>query len=851
MKKKSNSQSAFLNLRVFIGLFIALAGVFLALLGAGAFSSATAQGPSQNQSSQSDNLAQTGTQARLFHPYHRTPWTPRTQPLPPLQAPLLPTIQLDTTAWTAIGPAPLNSATFTGNVSGRITGVAAHPTDANTIYVAPAGGGVWKTTNGGTNWTALTDMQSTLSMGALAIARSNSMMIYAGTGEANNGQDSNFGRGILVSTNGGTSFTLNAGPSGVFNTNRMTCSRIAVHPTNANIAYAAMANQGINSVFTDGITGVYKTTDGGSNWTNVTMANGKDSLFPWSDVVVDPNTPSTVYAAVGDQFGADSNGVYKSTDSGATWTLLNAAHAPVGASFGRISIAISKAQNANVLYIAAAAPPPPEPTATPRGTPTPTPTATPTPTPTSTPNGALARFVRSDNGGSTFTDLTAGTPNYMGSQGWFDTTLIVDPTNSAIVYAAGAAGANSMLRSTNSGANWTDISHTDVMVQPHVDHHGVDFDANGKLLDGDDGGIYRLDNPTEPTWTNLNGNLDTIQFMGIGLHPTNPFIVIGGSQDNGTELYTGTLVWIATEGGDGGRATFSPTNSMRAYHQIPNGSFGPNFFRRSDDGGVTWVTKTTGIVVDENVQNFYAPFAVDPGNGNRVLYGTNRVWETTDAGDSWTPISHVLNSGAFAFVDTVAIAPSDANTVYASTGGSSAPISQVFVTINHGAMWTLRDLPRGSGRVNEIQVDPANAQIAYAVVNRFNGGHVFRTTDGGANWTNISGTGGGALPNLPVWSIQINNSTSPSRLYIGAEDGVYTSTDLGVSWSRLGTGLPNVQVFQVAFNASLHILGAATHGRGAWEIQIAAGPTPTPSPRPTPTPRQHPTVTPHPTETPS
>src|SRR5215831_9303331 len=583
MKKKSNSQSAFLNLRAFIGLFIALAGVFLALLGAGAFSSATAQSPSQNQGNQSDNLAQTGTQAPLFHPlYPRTPWTPRTQPLPPLQAPLLPTIQLSTVAWTAIGPAPLNSATTTGNVSGRITGVAAHPTDANTIYVAPAGGGVWKTTNGGTNWTALTDMQSTLSMGAVAIARSNSMMIYAGTGEANNGQDCNFGRGILVSTNGGTSFTLNAGPLGVFNTNRMTCSRIAVDPTNANIAYAAMANAGVNSVFRNGITGVYKTTDGGSNWTNVTMANGKDSILPWSDVVVDPNTPSTVYAAVGPPFGADNNGVYKSTDSGATWTLLNALHAPVGKSFGRISIAISKAQTANVLYIAAAEPPPPEPTPTPRGTPTPTPTATPTPTPTSTPAGALARFVRSDNGGSTFTDLTAGTPNFLGGQGDYDITLIVDPTNSAIVYAAGASGANSMLRSTNSGANWTDISHTDVVVQPHADHHGLDFDANGKLLDGDDGGIYRLDNPTELTWTNLNGNQNTIQFQGIGLDPTNPNIVIGGSQDNGTELYTGTLVWTEVEGGDGGRVQFSLTNGSVVYHQSPVQSFGPgNFFRRS------------------------------------------------------------------------------------------------------------------------------------------------------------------------------------------------------------------------------------------------------------------------------
>jgi hypothetical protein len=205
MKKKCNSQSAFLKLRVFIVLFIALAGVFLALLVAGAFSSATAQSPSQNPGSQSaDNQAQTGTQAPV--PQHQvTLWTPRTQPLPPLQAPLLPTIQLSTTAWTAIGPAPLNSAYVHGNVSGRITGIAAHPTDANTIYVAAAGGGVWKTTNGGTNWSALTDTRRTLSMGAVAIARSNPLVVYAGTGEANNVADSNFGRGILVSTNGGES----------------------------------------------------------------------------------------------------------------------------------------------------------------------------------------------------------------------------------------------------------------------------------------------------------------------------------------------------------------------------------------------------------------------------------------------------------------------------------------------------------------------------------------------------------------------------------------------------------------------------------------------------------------------
>src|SRR5438105_6885376 len=845
MKKKSTSRFApalrslgeggFFNLPVLIGFVFCLAGVFIALAGAGLYLGSSKAQAQPGSGSAATAQAQTGTQAPVFHPHQVTLWTPRTQPLPPLQAPLFPTIQLSTVAWTAIGPAPLNSLGPTENVSGRNTGIAAHPTDANIIYVAPAGGGVWKTTSGGTNWSPLTDIQSTLSMGAVAIARSNPLVVYAGTGEANNSGDSNFGRGILVSTDGGGTFTLNSGPGGVFNTDRITCSRIAVDPTNANIAYAAMADFGINGIFTSGITGIYKTTNGGSTWTNVTMANGKDSTYPWSDVVVDPNTTSTVYAAVGWPFGTANNGVYKSTNSGATWTLLNTPPAPVGASFGRISIAISKANNANVLYIAAE----------------------------DNTTGELARFVRSDNGGTTFTDLTAGTPNYMSSQGWYDTTLLVDPTNSAIVYAAGAADVNSMLRSTNSGATWTDISHTDVVVQPHVDHHGIDFDANGKLLDGDDGGIYRLDDPTVPSWTDLNGDLNTIQFQGIGLHPTNANIVIGGSQDNGTELYMGAPLWTETDGGDGGLAQFSPTNGSRVYHQIPAASFGTNFFRRSDDGGATWVTETSGMSGD-TTQNFYAPFSVDPGNGDRVLYGATHVWETTNAGELWTDIATPgiggFNSGGNN-IDAIGIAPSDVTTVYASTGGEFASTSHIFVTINHGTMWTEHDLPAGSARVNEMQVDPANAQIAYAVVNGFStNGHVFRTTNGGMTWTNISGTGGGALPNLPVWSIQIDNSTSPSTLYIGADDGVYFSADLGVNWSRFGTGLPNAQVFQVAFNGSLRILGAATHGRGAWEIQTG-GPTPTPTATatatatatltPTPTATETPTPTPTATHTPT
>jgi hypothetical protein len=211
-----------------------------------------------------------------------------------------------------------------------------------------------------------------------------------------------------------------------------------------------------------------------------------------------------------------TNGVYKSTNGGTSWSLLSAG--PKGIAAGRIAIAVSKA-NSHVVYV----------------------TASGTGQTGSMPFGTLYKIMRSDNGGSTFTDLTPGTPNYMGGQGWYDTYVIADPKNAAIVYVTGSAGANSILRSTNSGVTWSNISSGGS--SPHADHHAAVFDATGKLLDGDDGGIYRLDNPTAPSWTDLNGNLETIQFQGIGLHPTDRNKAIGGSQDNGTEVFAGSRVW--------------------------------------------------------------------------------------------------------------------------------------------------------------------------------------------------------------------------------------------------------------------------------------------------------------------
>jgi photosystem II stability/assembly factor-like uncharacterized protein len=228
------------------------------------------------------------------------------------------------------------------------------------------------------------------------------------------------------------------------------------------------------------------------------------------------------------------------------------------------------------------------------------------------------------------------------------------------------------------------------------------------------------------------------------------------------------------------------------------------FLQRSDDGGLSWASKTNGIDTS-NPAGFYPPFIMDPSNAARLLVGTDRVYETTDRADDWTPISTPNANGwvGNGNIDCLAVAPSDGNMIYAAADGN------IFVTTNDGGSWTQRNIP-GDLHIADIAIDPSNSQIAYAVRDRFGASHVFRTTNGGMTWSDISGN----LPHLPVYTIALASGS----LDVGNDDGVYCSTDLGASWNRLGDGLPHVQVRELVLNRTLGILAAGTHGRGLWEL---------------------------------
>ena len=565
-------------------------------------------------------------------------------------------------------------------------------------------------------------------------------------------------------------------------------SKIAVDPTNSNIVYAAMANRGINQDHAPG-TGIFKSVDAGVTWTNTTTSISTSEAY--SDVVIDPSDPNVVYMAIGSLYGSAVNGVYESVNGGGSWSLLSGV--PTGMNDGRISIAIAPS-DPSVLYVCIAR------------------------TNIGNIGWGLYAFLRSDDGGSDWTDLTSGTPNFMGSQGFYDQSLAVDPTNPARVYVGGQVQPtnDAVFESTNYGVTWAGIAG-DASTDPHTDHHAFYFDASGKLLDGNDGGIWRLDNPDPNNiqWTDLNKDLNTIQLVGIGLHPTDDSIAVGGSQDNGAERFTDKLGWTQVHNffgpGDAGSVKFSNQNPDRAYRVCRSkASAATSSGSPMTPGKPGPPRPAVSAFSSPSNTNFYPPFAIDPSNGDRLVIGSNQLYETTDGASNWNLFADVNQNGFNPdgeTVNAIGLAASDPKTIYAASGGFFASSSHIYVTTNGGTTWTQVDLPNGSGRVSDLEVDPVNSQTVYATVSTFGGGHVFKSTTGGSTWTDISGN----LPNLPTWTLQFDPTTG--NLYVGNDTGVFISSDGGTTWNQR-SGLPHAQVYQLAPQYQLPDLGGRNARQG-------------------------------------
>jgi photosystem II stability/assembly factor-like uncharacterized protein len=675
------------------------------------------------------------------------------------------------TAWTPLGPDHL---TFgSSSFSGRVSAIVVDPTDSNTIYVGAAQGGVWKTNDAGTTWVQLTDTQCSLAMGSIAIDPVDPNIIYAGTGEENFAIDSYYGCGVLRSTDRGTTWSQFG--ASVFDTTigGAMISRILVDPLTAGSTTST-------TLYVTSDLGVYQSLNSGQSWT-LRLAGVA------TDLVMDPSNPDVLYASLGNPFADAKNGVYKSTNGGTSWTKL-ASGLPTS-EVGRVNLAIS-ASSPSTLYAGVQ-----------------------NDFGGSGVSGSLLGIFKTTNGGTSWTQVNNASGASCNTQCWYDMVIAVDPNNPNIVYFGGVE----LYKSTDGGDNFANIRPALV----HVDQHALAFDPQNAsvVYVGNDGGVFRSANGGT-NWSSLNTNLAITQFYpGISLHPTDANYILGGTQDNGTLRFTGSSVWQEIISGDGGYTAIDFVTPTTVYGEnqwtVGSSSNGP---RRSDNAG-SFVLKNSGIILTDRAA-FIPPYVMDPSNSQTLYFGTYRLYKTTNRGDSWTTVAAgadlTMGSGT---ISTIAVAQSNPQVIYVG-----ATDGNIVVTTNGGSTFgsIISGLPNRS--VKAIAVDPTSASTAYVAFSGFDAagagtGHVFKTTNFGAHWTNVSAN----LPDVPVNAILLDPG-APSNIYIGTDLGVFRSTDGGGSWSALNTGLPNVAVFDLVFRSGTNVLVAATHGRGVFKIPVTGTP---------------------------
>lgn len=686
------------------------------------------------------------------------------------------------------------------NVSGRAKAIVFDPQNTNTIYIGTATGGIWKTTNGGASYTPLTDSQPIMSFHSLTMDPSNSNTLYAGTGEI----VVYYGLGILKTTNAGQTWSL----IGQDTFRGLVVSAIIVHPTNPNLVYAASSSLIRYGGPAFPPRGVFRSTNAGQTWEPLLTCASCPGI---TDLVMEDSNPSVLFA------GAASTGVFRSTDGGATWALMGNGFPSQG--FDRVELGIGHGNQAGVIYAGLSA------RVSSGGQ--------------VVPWGLVYRST--DHGGSW--QLLPNTPNYCSTQCLYDNILLVHPTDANTVYLGGSfiSGQNGwrgvVHKTTDGGASWQDVTPgTGVTQMTHPDMHAISFkpgNAN-EVWVGNDGGIFRSTD-AGGAWQHRNGNLGSLQFINIGIHPNNNNIAFGGMQDNAKARFDGSS-WTGLDTGDGGFSEIDPFNPMQWYSTrfSLQGQFVS--FQRNDKGGTAsladWQEKSDGVDVNDRVL-FYFPFVLDYSTQGVLYLGTHRLYRTANRGDFWQVISGDLTGGqqSNGAISAIAVAPNDPQTLY--TGSSDGVVS---VTRNRGQNWTnVTKSPLPNRSVSFIAVHPSNAATAYVVYNGYNvhtaatPGHVFRTTNAGQTWQDISSN----LPDIPSLSIAIDPQ-NPATIFLGTDIGIFRSANDGGSWASYNTGLANVPVYDLELNKTTRQLWAGTFGRGIYRLSLSAPPaTATPTRTPT------------------
>ncbi len=693
-------------------------------------------------------------------------------------------------SWRSIGPAI---------AGGRVAAVAGTPQDDQLYYLGSAGGGVWKSSNGGATWEPVFDKEPVAAVGAVAVDPKDERVVWAGTGEANPRNDVSYGNGLYKSTDGAKTWTR-VGLAGVWS-----ISRIAIDARNPqHVVVGAFGDPFRDSVDR----GVYVTFDGGRTWKKslyLTPSSGA------SDVAMDPTDPNVVYAGMWHfrrvpwtfTSGGSDGGLYKSLDGGRTWRKLTGNGLPAGYT-GRIGLAIAASRPNRVFALIEA-------------------------------KGGI--LWRSDDSGAHWTMVSSDT--LVDQRPFYFTHIAVDPRNPNHVYAV-----SEMLSESKDGGR----KFSEIAKGVHVDYHAIWIDPTNpkRIIVGEDGG-YAL--TTDLTHWSFSRNLTIGQIYHVGLSDENPYRVCTAFQDNGgfcgpeNSLDSEGILdrhWIDVVGGDGVWSVPDPIDPRYVWSDLEDGALTifdrvtevSRFIRPYDAFPGSFLGPFDLSTVPYRF-NWDSPIAFAPWNGHVGWFGANVVFQTTDRGETWSAISpdltrnvksHQLPSGGPLAKDVSGAEYSD---TILDIEGSSIDRGEIWVGTDDGLVQMTRDASAGwrnvtppgtpeYARIETAAPSPLIPGTAYVVADNHRLGdyapYLYVTHDYGASWAPIIN---GLPANQYVRTIR-PDLHNPYLLYAGTESGMWISFDSGAHWQDFRLNLPAVSVRDIRIQAQFNDLVLATHGRDVW-----------------------------------
>ncbi|MFA6167862.1 MAG: hypothetical protein WC700_14675, partial [Gemmatimonadaceae bacterium] len=747
--------------------------------------------------------------------------------------------------WRNIGPA---------NFMGRLSDVVGIPGPSKTVFVAAAAGGVWKSTNNGQTWRPVFDDKRVASMGAMAIAASDTQQVWLGTGEPHSRNSIEPGAGIYKSVDGGITWKF----MGLEKTQHI--GRIAVDPRNPNVVWVAALGAAWKS---NPERGLYKTTDGGATWELVKFISDKAGFI---DVALDPRNPDVIYAAAYERLrtpyslksGGPGSALYKSTDGGKSWTEITGNGFPTGPK-GRIGLAIA-ASNPDYIYAMVEAARP------------------------SKDGKFTAERVPPDNG--LYRSIDAGKTwektNNANVRPFYYSQVRVDPKNPNRVYFS-----STQLQVSDDGGKTSKVAAQAV----HVDDHGLWIDPNDpeRFFLANDGGVAIT---FDRGGNFVQGqNLSLAQFYEASFDMAVPYNVCSGAQDNGTwcgpsRRKSGAVnnaYWFTISGGDGFYTAQDPTNPDIAFGESQGGNVSrvnirtgertglrkPSWqdqYKRWEDsiaivrGDITTpATKQVTAAVNalkakqkaDSIDlalrfNWNSPFLLSPHNPKTFYFSGNRVLKSTKQGDDLFLISPDLSKQLAAKIDTsmnltggITLDATGAETYgtvvtlaesYLKAGLLLAGTDDgnVWKSLNDGASWEnltgrFPGLPHNEIYVSRVEPSHFDTLSFWVTFDNHRNGdftpYLYATNDGGKTFRSIANNLPKDMPGDFLHVVR-EDVTNPNLLFVGSSVAVYASLDKGATWARFMSGMPTVPIYDLKIHPRDRELIAATHGRGLWIADI-------------------------------